>query len=307
MRRQWSVPISIALGVMVMIGFWPAPNSGASSPRVSVLETTTTPRSIVTQEAPPSVPVPVPLVVDDGEPVPSVDVEVDQSRSYEALGVEQLLLGTQPPSADLGRLDEGAVAGSDLDESVQSPTTATVEDGETNSQPVEDGDAAQPDAVEEPTGSDVLQVVRWVNSAVALGEPADAETVDGVVQTVRSAWEAQRRAVLAGGSSDEWSHVLGSRSGFARVVASQLMASMSAGSDRAISDSALTVRNVRLDPAGRAIAKFCVVEDGGFASFGDSQGEWGVVVTMTGVLGLMRSGGGWFVDDVAQRSTTAQC
>ena len=108
-----------------------------------------------------------------------------------------------------------------------------------------------------------------MNSAVALGEPADAETVDGVVQTVRSAWEAQRRAVVAGGSSDEWSHVLASRSGFARVVASQLMASMSAGLDRAISDAALTVSNVRLDPAGRAIANFCVVEDGGFASFGD--------------------------------------
>ena len=300
------MPISIALGVMVMIGFWPAPNSGASSPRISALETTTTLGSIVTEEASPSALVPV-VVDDDGEPLPSVDVEVDESQWHEALGVEQLLLGTQPPPADLGRLDDGAVDGNDLDDSVRSPTTGTVDDGEMNSQPVEDGDVAQPDVVEEPTGSDVLQVVRWVNSAVALGEPADVETVDGVVQTVRSAWEVQRRAVLAGGSSDEWSHVLGSRSGFARVVASQLMALLSAGSDRAISDSALTVRNVRLDPAGRAIAKFCVVEDGGFASFGDSQGEWGVVVTVTGVLGLMRSGGGWFVDDVAQRSTTAQC
>ncbi len=247
------------------------------------------------------------LVADDGESLPSVDVEVDQPQSHEALGVEQLLLGTQPPPADLGGVDERAVDEGDLDESAQSPTTGTVDDGETNSQPVEDGDVAQPDAVEEPTGSDVLQVVRWVNSAVALGEPADAETVDGVVQTVRSAWEAQRRAGVAGGSSDEWSHVLASRSGFARVVASQLMASMSAGSDRAISDAALTVSNVRLDPAGRAIANFCVVEDGGFASFGDSQGEWGVVVTVTGVLGLMRNGSGWFVDDVAQHSSAAQC
>ncbi|MEK9883141.1 MAG: hypothetical protein VW442_00580 [Acidimicrobiaceae bacterium] len=300
-RRQWSVPISIALGVMVMIGFWPAPNSGASSSRSSVLETTTTLRSIVTQEAPPLAPDPL-LVADDGESLPSVDVEVDQPQSHEALGIEQLLLGTQPPQADLGGVEEG-----DLDESAQSPTTGMVDDGETNSQPVEDGDVAQPDAVEEPTGSDVLQVVRWVNSAAALGEPADAETVDGVVQTVRSAWEAQRRAVVAGGSSDEWSHVLASRSGFARVVAAQLMASMSAGSDRAISDAALTVSSVRLDPAGRALANFCVVEDGGFASFGDSQGEWGVVVTVTGVLGLMRNGGGWFVDDVAQRSSAAQC
>ena len=36
--------------------------------------------------------------------------------------------------------------------------------------------------IEQPTGSDVLQVVRWVNSAVALGEPADTETVDDVAQ-----------------------------------------------------------------------------------------------------------------------------
>ena len=185
-----------------MIGFWPAPNSGASSPRSSVLETTTTFRSIVTQEAPRLVPQPL-LVANDGESLPSVDVEVGLSQSHEALGVEQLLLGTQPPPADFGGVDERAVDEGDLDESAQSPTMGTVDDGETNSQPVEDGDVAQPDAVEEPTGSDVLQVVRWVNSAVALGEPADAETVDGVVQTVRSAWEAQRRAVVAGGSSDE--------------------------------------------------------------------------------------------------------
>ncbi|MGB1820947.1 MAG: hypothetical protein ACPHNZ_08395 [Ilumatobacteraceae bacterium] len=83
-RRQWSVPISIALGVMVMIGFWPAPNSGASSPRSSVLETTTTLRSIVTQEAPPLAPDPL-LVADDGESLPSVDVEVDQPQSHEAV------------------------------------------------------------------------------------------------------------------------------------------------------------------------------------------------------------------------------
>ena len=189
--------------------------------------------------------VPQPLLVaNDGVSLPSIDVVVGLSQSHEALGVEQLLLGTQPPPADLGGVDERAVDEGDLDESVQSPTKGTVDDGETNSQPIDDGVVAQPDAVEEPTGSDVLQVVRWVNSALALGEPADAETVDGVVQTVRSAWEAQRRAVVAGGSSDEWSHVLGSRSGFARVVAAQLMASMSVGSDRVISDAALTVSNV---------------------------------------------------------------
>jgi hypothetical protein len=41
--------------------------------------------------------------------------------------------------------------------------------------------------------------------------------------------------------------------------------------------------------------------------FADGQGEWRAVVTVPGVLGLMRNGGGWFVDDVAQRSTAAQC
>ena len=100
------------------------------------------------------------LVADDGEALPSVDVEVDQPQSYEALGIEQLLLGTQPPPADLGGVDERAVEEGDLDESVQSPTTGIVDHGETNSQPDEDGDVAQPAAVEEPTGSDVLQVVR---------------------------------------------------------------------------------------------------------------------------------------------------
>ena len=104
-----------------MIGFWPAPNSGASSPRSSALETPTTFRSIVTQEAPTLVPEPLPII-DDDESLLSVDVAVDQPQSHEALGIEQ------------------------------------------------------------PTGSDVLQVVRWVNSAVALGEPADTETVDDVAQ-----------------------------------------------------------------------------------------------------------------------------
>ena len=48
-------------------------------------------------------------IIDDGESLPSVDVEVDQPQSYEALGIEQLLLGTQPPPADLGGVDERAV------------------------------------------------------------------------------------------------------------------------------------------------------------------------------------------------------
>ena len=169
------------------------------------------------------------------------------------------------------------------------------------------GDGSSSIEIEEPNGSDVLQVVRWVGGSIAVSEPADSATTENVSQVLRLAWSTQRQAVSDGAGSFAWASAFEHRSGFARVLGERLKSSITPPTGDVVTQADLFVAGIRIDTAGRAVASFCVVEDAGFGSFSGTQGQWGTVVATAGVVGLIRSSGGWLVDDVARIGVVAEC
>ncbi len=299
-RRQWSVPLSVALGAVTLIGLWPA--------QYRVPGVTATDQSSTTM---------VGTVVAEGylnvQREPDLAIEVSLSESPQSRPSQEDAI--VPLDLELLMLEKtmSSSVGTEPSDEIATPTTDPLrEPPDEQHAPLED--SAEPSPVEvpeeeadEPTGSDVLQVVRWVGGAIALSTPAEPEVASEVSQVARLAWQAQRQAVSEGTQSATWYSALAYRSGFAQVLAENLMASLNSPDETVVLDSAFTVTDVRVDAAGRAIASFCVVEDSGFGSFSDTQGNWGSVASMTGLIGLVRGTGGWTVDDVARVSVGAQC
>jgi len=304
-RRQWSVPVSVAVGATMLIGFWPAPSGISSvdaSPSASGVGAPAVPSTIAIE--------PTSQTLPDSSSEGRSDASLFSSRDLlepdvPPLRLELLLLGDRPAvSADGEVVEELEVI-----EEVEPPTTElgefVVDDRDEMAS--DGGDGSSSIDFEEPNGSDVLQVVRWVGGSIAVSEPADAATAANVSQVLRLAWSTQRQAVSEGAGSFAWASAFEHRSGFARVLGEQLRASITPPTDGAVTDAALVVAGVRIDAAGRAVASFCVVEDAGFGSFSGSQGQWGTVVATAGTVGLVRSSGGWLVDDVARIGAVEEC
>jgi len=298
-RRQWSVPLSVALGAVTLIGLWPAPYQ---VPGVGATEqSSTTVGTVVTEE----------YVDDQRESEVVIEVAATESphspptqgNDIVPLGPELLML-EKPISSSVG---------TEPSDEIEVPTTDPVsEQPDEPYLPLEDNAELSPveepeEETDEPTGADVLQVVRWVGGAIALSTPAESEIASEVTQVARLAWQAQRQAVSEGTQSTSWNSARAYRTGFARVLAETLMTVVVPPDDAVVLDSAFTVTDVRIDVAGRAIVSFCLVEDSGFGSFSDTQGTWGLVTSIAGSIGLVNAVGGWTVDDVARVSGGAQC
>jgi hypothetical protein len=295
--RQWSVPISVAIGAIALIGLWPTPH-----------ETTTvgaSQQSLMTR-AQTSVEVDGSLST-DVEPAPMTVSPAGESEHPGAereneivpLGVDLLLLGE--PSTE----GEGVAAADEIE--VPTNESASGRGEELDRQPSDPAESAPIELDDEPTGSDVLQVFRWIGGAIAVSAPAESDVAAEVSRAARLAWEAQRQAVVEGATSSSWYSALAYRTGFARVLTANFMASFEPPDVAPVMESAFTVTEVRIDTAGRAIASVCIVEDSGFGSFTDTQGEWGSVSVTTGLIGLVSGVGGWTVDDVGRVMASAQC
>jgi len=298
-RRQWSVPLSVALGAVTLIGFWPAPNQ---VPGIGATEqSSTTVGAVVTEE----------YVNDQREPDLATEVAASESpHSPPTQGDEIVPLG---PELLMLEKPISSSVGTEPSDEITTPTTDPVsEQPDEQDLPFEDsadlGSVEEPEEeVDVPTGADVLQVVRWVGGAIALSTPAEPEVASEVSQVARLAWQAQRQAVSEGTQSTSWNSAHAYRTGFARVLAETLMMVVVPPDETVVLDSAFTVTDVRIDVAGRAIVSFCLVEDSGFGSFSDTQGTWGLVTSISGSIGLVNAVGGWTVDDVARVSGGAQC
>lgn len=295
-KRQWSVPLSIAFGAIALISFWPTPDERLSVVAFEESTTTLATRPIVGSE--------------------SADIEVKGESSAESVvGASGGSVKTQDDEEivlplDLLLLEDPSIsaAGGEQSEVAEVPAgESTSEQNDGDVQPSDPGESSPVQLVDEPTGADVLQVVRWVGGAVAVSTPAEANISADVSQVVRLAWAAQRQAVSEGVGSAAWDSALAYRTGFARVLLENLMTSIQPSGNATISESAFTVIDVRTDAVGRAIASICLVEDAGFGSFADSQGQWGSVVVVSVSIGLVRSAGGWTVDDVARAALGTQC
>ena len=294
--RQWSVPISLAFGAIALIGLWPIPHgtttAGASQQSLMTLGSSVEDDELLNVFVEPEQMAESPTgeseylgVAPQGEIIP--------------LGLHLLLL--EEPSTE----GDGVAAADGVEVSANEPSNDRGED--LDSEPSNPVESAPVDPEDEPTGSDVLQVFRWVGGAIALSAPAESDISAEVSQVARLAWEAQRQAVVEGAASSSWYSALAYRTGFARVLTANLMTSFEPPDATAVMESAFTVTDVRVDTAGRAIASFCLVEDSGFGSFTDAQGEWGSVWAVTGSIGLVSGVGGWTVDDVGRVTASAQC
>ena len=294
--RQWSVPISLAFGAIALIGLWPIPHgtttAGAPQQSLMTLGSSVEVDELLNVYVEPEQMAESPTgaseylgVAPQGEIIP--------------LGLHLLLL--EEPSTE----GDGVAAADGVEVSANEPSNDRGED--LDSEPSNPVESAPVDLEDEPTGSDVLQVFRWVGGAIALSAPAESDISAEVSQVARLAWEAQRQAVVEGAASSSWYSALAYRTGFARVLTANLMTSFEPPDATAVMESAFTVTDVRVDTAGRAIASFCLVEDSGFGSFTDAQGEWGSVWAVTGSIGLVSGVGGWTVDDVGRVTASAQC
>ena len=298
-RRQWSVPVSVAVGVMMLIGFWPAPS------QISLVDASQSALAAPISSVSSTIAIePTSQMLSASSPGGTTDAPSPRSFEVPAqdvppLRVELLVLGESP------------VGGADVKviEDVERPNNESGRFGgnDQTELPSDGAGGNSSTEVKEPNGSDVLQVIRWAGGATAVSSPADAETTAKVSQVLRLAWSAQRQAVSEGAGSYIWVSAFEYRSGFARVLGEQLRASMSPRSDAAIVDAEFFVTGVRIDTAGRAVASFCVVEDAGYASFSDTQGQWGTVMASAGSVGLIWSSGGWLVDDVARIGVVEAC
>lgn len=294
--RQWSVPISLAFGAIALIGLWPIPHgtTTAGAPQQPLM---TLGSSVEVDEF-----LNVYIEPEQMAESPTGESEylgVAPQSEIIPIGLHLLLL--EEPSTE----GDGVAAADGVEVSANEPSNDRGE--ELDSQPPNPVESAPVDLEDEPTGSDVLQVFRWVGGAIALSAPADSDISAEVSQVARLAWEAQRQAVVEGAASSSWYSALAYRTGFARVLTANLMTSFEPPDATAVMESAFTVTDVRVDTAGRAIASFCLVEDSGFGSFTDTQGEWGSVSAVTGSIGLVSGVGGWTVDDVGRVTASAQC
>ena len=295
--RQWSVPISLAFGAIALIGLWPIPH-GTTTAGASQQSLMTLGSSSVEVDEFLNVYV-EPEQIAESPTGESEYLGVAPQDEIIPLGLHLLLL--EEPSTE----GDGVAAADGAEVSANEPSNDRGE--ELESQPSNPVESAPVDLEDEPTGSDVLQVFRWVGGAIALSAPADSDISAEVSQVARLAWEAQRQAVVEGAASSSWYSALAYRTGFARVLTANLMTSFEPPDATAVMESAFTVTDVRVDTAGRAIASFCLVEDSGFGSFTDTQGEWGSVWAVTGSIGLVSGVGGWTVDDVGRVTASAQC
>ena len=304
-RRQWSVPVSVAVGATMLIGFWPAPSGTSSldaSPSAFGVGAPAVPSTIAIE---PTSQVFPDSVSEGRSNTPSVDSRELPEPDVPPLRLELLLLGDPPVvNADVEAIEDVEVI---VDvESPDAEPGGFVGDDQ-HAMDSDEGDGNSSAEIEEPNGSDVLQVVRWVGGSIAVSETADSATTENVSQVLRLAWNTQRQAVSEGAGSFAWASAFEHRSGFARVLGEQLRSSITPPTDDVITEAELVVTGVRIDTAGRAVASFCVVEDAGFGSFSGMQGQWGTVVATAGVVGLMRSSGGWVVDDVSQIGVVEAC
>jgi hypothetical protein len=284
---------------VTLIGFWPAPYQ---VPGVGAIEqSSTTVGTVVTEE----------YVDDHRESEVVTEVAATESpHSPPTQGNEIVPLG---PELLMLEKPISSIVGTEPSDEIEVPTTDPVsEQPDEQHLRLEDNAELSPveepeEETDEPTGADVLQVVRWVGGAIALSTPAESEIASEVTQVARLAWQAQRQAVSEGTQSTSWNSARAYRTGFARVLAETLMTVVVPPDDAVVLDSAFTVTDVRIDVAGRAIVSFCLVEHSGFGSFSDTQGTWGLVTSIAGSIGLVNAVGGWTVDDVARVSVGAQC
>lgn len=281
----------------MLIGLWPAPNHDAGVKASEQSSTTQVSRRVGGEDALQfrvAVDVSPDELEPEGEYPPSQRVEDVIPLEFELLMLEASSTSETPIEAP----DDIELPTSELsfNSGDEPPVRAPGDD------PLGPGEVA-----DEPTGADVLQVMRWVSGAAALSVTASSDISGEVAQVARLAWQAQRQAVLEGADSGTWSSALAYRSGFARVLSERLKASMEPPNDLTVTESAFTITEVRLDADGRAIASFCLVEDSGFGSFASTQGHWGSVAAMSGSIGLVKAAGGWTVDDVGRVSLGNQC